>query len=139
MAQAIDTVIRTFEWFNEFMADPDHVITAEEVERHFTPDARMIANGRVTCEGIEGHFEHFKELQAKLKSARVQLPLVESITNSDEAAAYYKIDMVAAANDAGGIVHDSALWRIRDGKIALMVESFALEGDEFALELDSHT
>ena len=102
MENAIDTVIRTFEWFNEFMADPDHVITAAEVERHFTPDAKMVANGRVTCEGINGHVEHFKELQTKLKSARVQLPLVESITNSDEAAAYYKIDVVSADNDAVG-------------------------------------
>jgi hypothetical protein len=131
--KAIDAVMRNFKWFNEVMAIPGHVISREEVERGFTSDARMVANGQLKCAGIEAHVEHFKELQKKLKSLRVRLPLEESITNANECAAYYKIDYVMA-DGTSGIVHDSALWRVQDGKVALMVETAAFEGPEIPME-----
>ena len=133
--QAIDIVMGNFKWFNEYMAKPGYVITREEVAQRFTTDARMIANGQLKCAGIDAHLKHFKELQTRLKSARVRLPIEESITNANECAAYYKIDYVMADGSAG-VVHDSALWRIQDGKVALMVESAAFEGPE--IPLDNH-
>ena len=131
--KAIDAVLRNFEWFNQVMATPGHVITREEVERGFAPDARMVANGQLKCAGIEAHLQHFRELQNKLKILKVRMPLEESITNEHECAAYYKIDYVMRDGTAG-IVHDSALWRVRDGKVALMVESAAFEGPDIPLE-----
>jgi ketosteroid isomerase-like protein len=124
-----------FKWFNAVMEQPDHVITREEVEQRYAPDARMIANGQLKCAGIDAHLKHFQELQIRLKSLKVRFPLEECITNADECAAYYKIDYVMADGSAG-IVHDSALWRVRDGKVALMVESAAFEGPE--IPLDNH-
>jgi len=131
--KAIDVVMGNFKWFNEVMATPGHVITREEVEGRFAPDAQMIANGQLKCAGIDAHLKHFQELQKKLKSVRVRLPLEESMTNAHECAAYYKIDYVMA-DGSPGVVHDSALWRVRDGKVALMVESAAFEGPEIPLE-----
>jgi ketosteroid isomerase-like protein len=133
--KAIDVVMGNFKWFNEVMEKPDHVITREEVEQRYAPDARMIANGQLKCAGIDAHLKHFRELQTRLKSLKVRFPLEECITNADECAAYYKIDYVMADGSAG-IVHDSALWRVRDGKVALMVESAAFEGPE--IPLDNH-
>jgi hypothetical protein len=115
------------------MANPNHVIARDEVARRFTDDARMIANGQLKCAGIEAHLEHFREIQQKLKSFRIRLPPEHSITNANECAAYYKIDCVMT-DGSRGIIHDSALWRVKDGKLALMVESVAFEGREIALE-----
>jgi hypothetical protein len=130
---AIDTVLDAFEWFNAVMGRPDAVITRQDVERRFTADAKMIANGQTKCVGIDGHLKHFQEIQRKLKAFRIRLPLECSITSEHEAAAYYQIDYVPVDGSAG-IIHDSAIWRIRDDKIALMVETVAFEGREVVLE-----
>jgi hypothetical protein len=132
-SKAIDVVTSCLRWFNEVMANPNHVIARDEVARRFTDDARMIANGQLKCAGIEAHLEHFREIQQKLKSFRIRLPPEHSITNANECAAYYKIDYVMT-DGSRGIIHDSALWRVKDGKLALMVESVAFEGREIALE-----
>jgi hypothetical protein len=131
--RAIEVVIRTFEWFNAVMTDPGHVISRKEIEHQFTVDAKMIANGQLKCAGIDAHLKHFQELQKKLTSFRIRLPLEVSISTADEAAAYYKIDYVSSEG-SGGIIHDSAIWKIRDGKFALMVETVSFEGKEVALE-----
>jgi hypothetical protein len=134
--KAIDVVVRTFEWFNAVMTKPGHVVSRDEVERRFTDDAKMIANGQLKCAGIEAHLKHFQEIQKKLKSFRIRLPLELSISTTDEAAAYYKIDYVSADGSAG-IIHDSAIWKIRDHKFALMVETVSFEGTE--VPLDNHS
>jgi hypothetical protein len=123
--RAIEVVIRTFEWFNDVMTNPRHVISRKEIEHRFTEDAQMIANGQLKCAGIAAHLKHFQELQKK--------PLEVSISTADEAAAYYKIDYVSSEG-AAGVIHDSAIWRIRDGKFALMVETVSFEGKEVPLE-----
>ena len=64
---------------------------------------------------------------------RIRFPLEVSISNENESAAYYKIDYVMKDGTAG-VVHDSALWKTRDGKIALMVECAAFDGPEIPLE-----
>jgi len=134
--QAIDAVIDCFQWFNQVMATPGHVITREEVAQRWTSQAQMIANGQLKCAGIDALLKHFCELQQKLKSFRIRLPPEHSITSANECAAYYKIDY-ALADGSRGVVHDSALWKVRDGKIALMVESVAFEGG--AIELENHS
>jgi ketosteroid isomerase-like protein len=131
--RAIEVVIRTFEWFNDVMTNPRHVISRKEIEHRFTEDAQMIANGQLKCAGIAAHLKHFQELQKKLTSFRIRLPLEVSISTADEAAAYYKIDYVSSEG-AAGVIHDSAIWRIRDGKFALMVETVSFEGKEVPLE-----
>ena len=131
--KAIDVVQGCLQWFNEVMATPGYALTEEEVARHFTADARMIANGQLKCAGIHAHLEHFIELQHKLKSVRIRLPFEYSITSQDDCAAYYKLDYVTA-DGATGVVHDSALWKVRDGKIELMVETVYFEGREVPLE-----
>lgn len=133
--KAIDIVMATFKWFNEVMAKPDHVITREEVEQRFATDARMIANGQLKCAGVDAHLKHFQELRTRLKSLKIRFPLEECITNANECAAYYKIDYVMA-NDSAGVVHDTALWRVKDGKVSLMVETAVFEGPE--IPLDNH-
>jgi len=134
--KAIEVVIRTFEWFNAVMTNRGHVISRKEIESRFAEDAQMIANGQLKCAGIDAHLKHFQELQKKLSSFRIRLPLEVSISTADEAAAYYKIDYVSSEG-AGGIIHDSAIWKIRDGKFALMVETVSFEGREVAL--DNHS
>jgi hypothetical protein len=131
--RAIDVVVRTFEWFNAVMANPDHVISRAEVEQQFTEDAQMITNGQLKCAGIDAHLKHFQELQTKLKSFRIRLPVEVSISTDNEAAAYYQVDYVST-DGSGGIIHDNAIWRIRDKKFALMVETVSFEGREITLE-----
>lgn len=133
--KAIDVVTSMLSYFPKVMETPGHVITREEVETRFCADARMITNGQVKCAGIDAHLQHFRELQRKLKSLRIRFPLEESITSATECAAYYKIDYVTA-DGSSGVVHDSALWKVRDGKIALMVESVAFDGPQ--IPLDNH-
>lgn len=133
--KAIDVVTRMLSWFPEVMKQPGYSITREEVESRFCADARMITNGQIKCDGIEAHLQHFRELQRKLKSLRIRFPLEESISGASECAAYYKIDYVMADGSAG-VVHDSALWKVRDGKVALMVETAAFEGPQ--IPLDNH-
>jgi hypothetical protein len=133
MQSAIDVVTHTLQWFCDVMADPGHVISRAEVERRFTSDALMIANGQVKCAGIEAHLRHFQEIQKKLKSFQIRFPLELAIGTADAAAAYYKIDYVTVDGSAG-IIHDSAIWKVRDGRFALMVETVVFEGHEVPLE-----
>jgi hypothetical protein len=133
--KAIDVVLSNFRWFNEVMENPGYVITREEVAQRFAPEARMVANGELLCLGVDAHLKHFQELQGRLKSCKVRIPPEEFITSANECAAYYKIDYVMADGSAG-VVHDSALWRVKDGKVALMVESAAFEGPQ--IPLDKH-
>ena len=133
MQQAINVVERALGWFNAVMSKSGHVITREDIERQFTPDAKMIANGQVKCTGIDGHLKHFRELQAKLASFRIRLPLEQTVSSSERAAAYYLIDYKTVDGFAG-VIHDSAIWEIRDQKLALMVETVHFEGRIVALE-----
>jgi hypothetical protein len=133
--KAIDVVMGNFKWFNKVMETPGYVISREEVAQRFSPDARMVANGQLLCAGVDAHLKHFQELQGRLKTCKVRIPLEESITNANECAAYYKIDYVMH-DGAAGVVHDSALWRVENGKVALMVESAAFEGPQ--IPLDQH-
>jgi ketosteroid isomerase-like protein len=131
--KAIDDVTRILEWCVEAIAKSDYVISKEDVAARFTTDAEMITNGQVKCTGIDAHVRHFKELQDKTKVLRIRFPLEVTVTSDTECAAYYKIDYVRADGSAG-VVHDSALWKTRDGKISLMVESVAFDGPEIPLE-----
>ena len=125
-----------FEWFNNVMdKKPGASFTREQVAEHFTSDAKMIANGQTKCAGIEAHLAHFIEMQKKFKSMRVRIPVEYSVSGDDKVAAYYKIDYTTA-DGSPGLVHDSALWKVRDNKIALMVETVAFEGKE--VPLDNH-
>jgi ketosteroid isomerase-like protein len=128
-------VLHTFDWFNAVMANPSGVITRAQVEERFTPDAKMIANGQTKCAGIDAHLAHFKELQKKLKFFRIRLPLELWVSGQDKCAAYYLIDYTTR-DDGGGVIHDSALWTIRDGRIAQMVETVFFAGRE--VPLDNH-
>jgi ketosteroid isomerase-like protein len=132
--QNLDVVIRTFEWFNSVMSRSGGAFTREEVALHFTPDARMIANGQVKCAGIEAHLAHFLEMQKKLKYMRIRLPEKRcTVSGDDKCAAYYVIEYTTAEGEEG-LLHDSALWTIRDGRIAEMVETVSFEGKEVPLE-----
>ncbi len=129
----LSVVVRSFEWFNAVMANPQAVIDREQVEKRFTADARMIANGQVKCAGIDGHVRHFQELQRKLSHFRIRLPLELTVSAGDRCAAYYLIDY-ATADGVRGTIHDNALWTIREGRIAQMVETVYFEGSEVALD-----
>ena len=132
-SKAIDIVVKAFEWFNATMGRSDIVIARADIERLFTPDAKMVANGQVKCAGIDAHLKHFQEIQKKLEKFCIRLPLEVSISNQNEAAAYYKIDYTPVGGTPG-IIHDSALWHVRDNKLALMVETVAFEGRDVALD-----
>ena len=86
-SSTLQVVIRTFEWFNEVMANPAARISRADVEAHFTPDARMVANGQLKCAGIDAHLAHFQELQRKLTSFRIRIPLQDSVAGEDKCAA----------------------------------------------------
>ena len=136
MEQAVNVVERALGWFNDVMTQEGREITREDVERRFTADAKMIANGQVKCAGIDAHLNHFRELQAKFVSFRIRLPLELSLSTSDGAAGYYLIDF-ATKDGAKGIIHDSAIWKIRDEKLLLMVETVHFEG--VTVELENHS
>lgn len=125
--EAIDVVAGLLKWLSEIVERRDYVIAREEVATRFCGDAKMLINGRVRCAGIDGHLEHFRELQRTLKSLRIGLPLEERITNGSECAAYFRVDQVKA-DGSSRVVHVNALWKIRDGKISRMVQSAAIEG-----------
>jgi hypothetical protein len=135
-SSTLQVVIRTFEWFNEVMANPAARISRADVEAHFTSDARMTANGQLKCAGIEAHLAHFQELQRKLKSFHIRIPLQDCVAGEDKCAAYYLIDYTTV-DGGGGIIHDSALWTIRDDRIANMVETVHFEGR--TVPLDNHS
>ena len=135
-SSTLQVVIRTFEWFNEVMANPAARISRADVEAHFTPDARMVANGQLKCAGIDAHLAHFQELQRKLTSFRIRIPLQDSVAGADKCAAYYLIDYTTV-DGGGGTIHDSALWTIRADRIANMIETVHFEGR--AVPLDNHS
>jgi hypothetical protein len=128
----VAAISRILEWFNS-LSEPGAVVTHADVEGRFTPDAKMIANRQLKCEGIEGHYRHFVEIRKKLASWRVRLPFELALSEGDRVAAYYLIDFVAA-DGSRGIVHDMAFWTVRDGKIASMTELVHFEGADVALE-----
>ena len=130
---SIEVVTNVLEWCMDKLATPGYVFTREDLAGRFTEDAQMITNGQLKCAGLDAHLLHFQEVQKKTNMIRIRFPLEVSISNENESAAYYKIDYVMKDGTAG-VVHDSALWKTRDGKIALMVECAAFDGPEIPLE-----
>jgi hypothetical protein len=119
------------EWFNS-LSEAGAVVTRADVERRFTPDARMVANNQLKCQGIDGHYKHFCEIRNKLRSWRV-LPFSIAVSEGDRLAAYYQIEFMTV-DGSPGVIHDMAFWTVRDGKVASMTELVHFEGKDVPLE-----
>ena len=79
---AQDALTRMFVWWNAAYKDKDGFSKAA-FEKHFTPDAVMIINGRESARGTQDLAEHFQEIQRKTQAVAIELPFIETFQSPD--------------------------------------------------------
>lgn len=93
----ITHVINTFQWFNQQVTenrDARIKLTLEDVGRYFSENAVMITNGKIVCQGLEEHYQHFVEFQQKFKSMQTAMPFKVIESNNNKVWLHYTIDTV---------------------------------------------
>lgn len=117
--QNIEHVKQAYQWFATHSPKAPHEktkFTKEDVAKYFTEDAKMVTNGKLVCEGIEEHFDHFIELQDHVIS--MQPSEFNSIeANGDKVWLHYTID-VEKRDHSKETILVMGYMTLKDGKIS---------------------
>ena len=122
----IEHVQATYDWFNQILAEDKTKrlpITKEAIKQYFSDDAKMITNGKLSCEGIEEHYLHFFEFLKKFKSMRVN-PLKSIEATQDKIWLHYTLDLESVDSKKETILV-MGYMEFKDNKIALFDEVIA--------------
>lgn len=72
-ASELQVVKETYKWFNKISSEKRMPFSYNDVANHFSTDAKMIMNNKLVCEGIQGHYNHFVELNDHYKLLHVDI------------------------------------------------------------------
>lgn len=67
-------------------------VSKAEVSQYFSKNARMVTNGKLVCNGIDEHVQHFIEFQEKFLSMRA-MPFKEIEAKNDKVWLQYSINI----------------------------------------------
>lgn len=118
---SVQTIQNTFKWFNGISSIERVSFTEEDVARYFHPEAKMLTNNVLVCEGIKEHFEHFNELNAHYHSLSVSLDHIKFYPVDDKVFLDY--NLYGKRNDGSEVtITVMGYMQIKDGKIVLFKE-----------------
>lgn len=120
------TVLDTFAWFNQISDVKREPFDHNSIAAHFSPDAKMITNNKVACQGIAEHFEHFVEINKHFESMYVDLNNIEMHSHGDRVYLDYIIHAVNEKHQAQKL-HIMGYMVVKDKRITLFKEVAALE------------
>lgn len=70
-ADNIQIIKDTFNWFNQISGENGKPFNEKAVADHFSSDAKMFTNGKLVCQGIAEHYQHFLDLNAHFRYMHV--------------------------------------------------------------------
>ena len=130
---SLAAVERVFSWFNNLGARRIP-LNRSDIERHFTPDLKLMIDMKVMAGGLEAMSQRMTEMLSKTESWSVApLPFEMALSENDLASAYYQYRFVDNEKQAGKI-HIIAIWKVRDGKIAEVKELTQIEHGHIELQ-----
>lgn len=117
-AQNVAHVERTFEWFNQQVRNETNVkkVLKAEVAEYFAEDARMVTNGKLICDGIDEHTEHFVEFQEKFASMYA-MPFKQIEAKDDKVWLHYSIN-IEHRDSRVEAIQIMGYMQLKEGKIA---------------------
>ncbi len=121
-----DALTKMFEWWNDAYTKTDG-FTAEAFSEHFTDDAVMRINGKVSARGVTDLASHFREIQKKTEKVKINLPFIASFSSPDGSKIYTYHTIDAAADGKPSFETVTGYAELRDGKIAL-IDFLSIDG-----------
>ncbi|MCS5711977.1 hypothetical protein [Candidatus Berkiella aquae] len=76
-ASELQVVKDTYKWFNQISSEKRMAFSQNDVAKYFSSDAQMITNAKLACEGIQGHYDHFLELNNHYKILHVDIDAMD--------------------------------------------------------------
>lgn len=116
-AASENAIVRMFEWWNSAFADPAG-FTPEAFGQHYTDDGELVVNGQLRGTGLEALARHYRGLQAKFDSIRMELPVIDHFATADRAF----VQCVTRATEGDETIREEAMAvaTLVSGKIALL-------------------
>ena len=130
--QKIGLIYAFFDWLNG-LSGSDRPISISDIERFFTSDAVLTLNGERICQGWEGQLAHGRDLQEKMRSWRFHAPFQEVVVEDDRVVGYYSCDFLTKEG-VPITAYDMCLWKLRDGRIAEILETVFFAGGQFEVD-----
>jgi hypothetical protein len=107
-----------FSWWNEAMADPDG-FTAAAFGQFYSDDARLIVNGQLRSDTLEGMAAHYRRIQALPATIRMALPVDEAFATTDRAFVHCRT--LVNPQDGNPTEDESMAYAVlRDGRMTLL-------------------
>lgn len=118
--QAPDALTAMFVWWNAAYKDKVNGFTKASFEKHWTPDAVMKINGRVSASGSQDLADHFRKIQQRTEIVAIELPFLETFQSADgkRIFTYHVVTSRADGKDERDLVMGYA--NVRDGRISLI-------------------
>jgi hypothetical protein len=131
-AQNVALLRRCYEWANRLMSGAGHPVTRHDVEQFFAPDASMVTNDTLKCQGVAAHVKHFEEIQKKTRSVLFH-PFEIVVARGERVGVYFKID-VKYADGRDAKIFIAGFFLVRNQRIADFTEVAHSDGAELQLE-----
>lgn len=115
-----DALTAMFVWWNAAYKDKANGFTKASFEKHWTPDAVMIINGRVSARGSQDLADHFRQIQQRTEAVAIELPFIETFQSPDHKRifTYHVVTSRADGKDGRDLVMGYA--DVRGGRISLI-------------------
>ncbi len=107
-----------FSWWNEAMADPDG-FTAAAFGQFYSDDARLIVNGQLRADSLEGLAAHYRRIQSLPATIRMALPVDDAFAIPDRAFVHCRT-LVKPDDGEPGEEEAMAFAVVRDGRMTLL-------------------
>lgn len=130
--EKLETVYRLFRWLNQ-VAETGEEMKIEKTRSIFTPKAPMILDGRLVCYDHDTHFQHALDLKNQMATWRFNIPFEREIVEGDQVVGYYTVDYETKEGQKGRML-DLAIFTLKDGKIAGILENVHFEGQSLDIE-----
>lgn len=114
-------IINTFMWFNRISSEQRTTFSENDIAKFFDKDAQMITNGKLVCQGIKEHFDHFVELNDHYKFLHADVSKMDIQKSGNRFYLHY---LIQGKDNEGNtvIVHVMGYMVLKNQKIVLFNE-----------------
>lgn len=109
-----------YDFFNHFQTwiSSGKAPSGADLEKHLSPHFKFTSNGHILCRSSADYLARVKKFQERYSRFEISKPLEEPLSNDNEIALYYRIDLTQKKGGANQQVYILAIGTIEDNHIA---------------------
>jgi hypothetical protein len=117
----LSVIFDFFKQFKTWCGESPVTPSANELEKYFSKNLQMFNNGQLVVKGGAHYLDRLKQFQRKYSGFHISEPLEEPIVCGNQAALYYRIDLITRQGEKKQ-VYILGMLTMEDDKISRWVE-----------------